>query len=84
MLGGEADLFTDDLSVLHLADLETSLELMNLVEVNCVPEEARDSIVRWIIQEYNHDRPHRGVRNRTPHEAFLAFAGVLKNEALTV
>jgi hypothetical protein len=24
------------------------------------------------------------VQNRTPHEAFLAFAGVLKNEALTV
>ncbi len=46
-------------------------------------EEARASIARW-IEEYNHDRPHRGVRNRTPHEAFLAFAGVLKNEALTV
>jgi len=46
-------------------------------------EEARASIARW-IQEYNHDRPHRGVQNRTPHEAFLAFAGVLKNEALTV
>jgi len=28
--------------------------------------------------------PERGVQNRTPHEAFLAFAGVLKNEALTV
>jgi hypothetical protein len=24
------------------------------------------------------------VGNRTPHEAFLSFAGVLKNEALTV
>jgi hypothetical protein len=24
------------------------------------------------------------VQNRTPHEAFLAFAGVRKNEALTV
>ena len=44
-------------------------------------EEARTSIARW-IEEYNHDRPHRGVGNRTPHEAFLAFAGVLKNEAL--
>jgi putative transposase len=40
-------------------------------------EEARASIVRW-IGEYNHDRPHRGVHNRTPHEAFLAFAGALK------
>jgi len=46
-------------------------------------EEARESIARW-IEEYNHDRPHRGVKNRTPHEAFLAFEGVLKNEALTV
>jgi len=46
-------------------------------------EEARDSITRW-IEEYNRDRPHRGVANRTPHEAFLAFAGVQKNEALTV
>jgi putative transposase len=46
-------------------------------------EEARDSIARW-IQEYNHDRPHRGVENRTPREAFLAFTAVLKNEALTV
>src|SRR5216683_8350860 len=46
-------------------------------------EEARASIARW-IEEYNHDRPHRGVQNRTPHEAFLAFAGVLKNEALNV
>ena len=46
-------------------------------------EEARASIARW-IQEYNHDRPHRGVGNRTPREAFLSFAAVLKNEALTV
>jgi putative transposase len=29
---------------------------------------ARESIGRW-IQEYNHDRPHHGVQNRTPHEA---------------
>jgi putative transposase len=46
-------------------------------------EEARASIARW-IEEYNHDRPHRGVKNRTPREAFLAFEAVLKNEALTV
>ena len=31
---------------------------------------AERSIGRW-IQEYNHDRPHHGVQNRTPHEAFL-------------
>jgi transposase InsO family protein len=35
-------------------------------------QEARESIGRW-IQEYNHDRPHRGVGNRTPNEAFLSF-----------
>jgi putative transposase len=46
-------------------------------------EEARSSIARW-IDEYNQDRPHRGVANRTPHEAFLSFAVDLKNEALTV
>lgn len=46
-------------------------------------EEGRDSIVRWIT-EYNHDRPHGGVENPTPHEAFLAFAVDLKSEALNV
>jgi putative transposase len=46
-------------------------------------QEARTSIARW-LEEYNHDRPHRGVQNRTPHEAFLAFAVDLKNQALTV
>jgi len=45
-------------------------------------DEARTSIDCW-IEQYNHDRPHRGVGNRTPREAFLAFQGVLKNEALT-
>ena len=46
-------------------------------------EEARNSIARW-IEEYNHDRPHRGVGNRTPHEAFLTFRSDLNSEALTV
>src|ERR1700693_4813953 len=46
-------------------------------------DQAERSIARW-IEEYNHDRPHRGVGNRTPHEAFLSFATVLKNQALTV
>ncbi len=45
--------------------------------------EARGGIAHW-IQEYNHDRPHRGVGNRTPREAFLSFAVDLKNEALTI
>jgi Integrase core domain len=40
-------------------------------------EEARASIARW-IEEYIHDRPRRGVENRTPHEAFLAFAVLTK------
>lgn len=35
-------------------------------------EEARDSIGRW-ISEYNHDRPHRSLQNRTPREARAAF-----------
>ncbi len=46
-------------------------------------QEAQESIARW-IEEYNHDRPRRGVNNRTPHEAFLPFEAVLRNEALTV
>jgi len=46
-------------------------------------EEARNSIARW-IEEYNHDRPHRGVGNRTPHEAFLTFRSDLNSEAPTV
>jgi hypothetical protein len=46
-------------------------------------EEARGSIARW-IEEYNHDRPHYGVGNQTPKEAFLSFAVLTKNEALTV
>ena len=37
-------------------------------------EEARASIAGW-IEEYNHERPHRGVGNRTPHEAFLRRSG---------
>jgi len=46
-------------------------------------QEARGSIARW-IEEYNHERPHYGVGNRTPNEVFLSFAVLTKNEALTV
>jgi putative transposase len=46
-------------------------------------DEARRNIVRW-IEEYIHHRPHHGVENCTPQEAFLAFTGVLNPEALTV
>jgi putative transposase len=31
------------------------------------------SIARW-IEEYNHDRPHRGLHGRTPHDARARFA----------
>ena len=34
--------------------------------------EARENIGRY-LQEFNHDRPHRGAQNRTPHEVFLSF-----------
>lgn len=46
-------------------------------------EEARESIARY-LGEYHHDRPHRGLRDRTPREAFLGFRRDLKNQALTV
>ena len=43
-------------------------------------EEARTSIGKWIA-EYNHDRPHQSLRNRTPHEAFLAWQAIQLSEA---
>jgi putative transposase len=49
-------------------------------------EEARQSIGRW-IQEYNHDRPHRALKNRTPREARAGFAQpqpLTNTEALSV
>jgi transposase InsO family protein len=45
--------------------------------------EARENISRY-LDEYNQDRPHRGVGNRTPKGAFASFAVLTKNEALTV
>ena len=45
--------------------------------------EARENISRY-LKEDDHDRPHCGVENRTPHEAFLAFAVLTKNEPLNV
>jgi transposase InsO family protein len=44
---------------------------------------ARKNINRY-LDKYNQDRPHRGVGNRTPKEAFASFAVLTKNEALTV
>ena len=46
-------------------------------------EEARSSIGRY-FWEYNHDRPHRGLRDRTPREAFVSFESDLRIEALSV
>jgi putative transposase len=36
-------------------------------------DQAELSIARW-IEEYNHDRPHRGLRGRTPHESRAQFS----------
>jgi putative transposase len=49
-------------------------------------EEARESIGRW-IEEYNHDRPHQALGNRTPREARAGFVQpqpLTKTEALCV
>ena len=46
----------------------------------------KQSIGRW-IEEYNHDRPHRALNNRTPREARAGFAQpqtLTKIEALCV
>ena len=46
-------------------------------------EEARASIEGY-LWEYNHDRPHRALGDRTPREAFVGFTSDLKTEALSV
>jgi putative transposase len=43
-------------------------------------EEAWASIGRWIA-EYNHNRPHQSLQNRTPHQAFLAWGVIQLSEA---
>ncbi len=35
-------------------------------------DHARQSIALW-IEEYDHDRPHRGLQGRTPHESSAQF-----------
>ncbi len=42
-----------------------------------------DNVV-LVMKEYNHDRAHRRVENRTPREVLLAFTAVLKNTRPTV
>jgi len=39
-------------------------------------EHAQHSIAGW-IEEYNHDRPHRGLHGQTPHDARARFAPTL-------
>lgn len=46
-------------------------------------EEARESIARY-LREYNHHRPHRGLRDRTPREAYVSLQSDLRNQALPV
>lgn len=47
-------------------------------------DQAQRSIAGW-IEEYNHDRPHRGLHGRTPHDARAVFAQTLtSNMAPTV
>lgn len=48
-------------------------------------DHARSSIALW-IEEYNHDRPHRGLKGRTPHESRVAFQAktLTSNPASTV
>jgi hypothetical protein len=46
-------------------------------------EEARESVGLY-FWEYDHDRPHRGLRDRTPWETFFGFKSDLKSQALTV
>ena len=42
--------------------------------------EAQASIAHW-MGEYNHRRPHQGIKNRTPYQAFSAFAALQLSEA---
>lgn len=51
--------------------------------VTAILEEAWAGIALW-TEEYNRDRPHRGVRNQAPRDARLAFAGVLQPKTLIV
>ena len=39
-------------------------------------DQAQLSVARW-IEEYNHDRPHRGLHGRTPRDARARFAQTL-------
>jgi len=51
-------------------------------EYQCLAE-AQASIGRY-LWEYNHDRPHQSLGDRTPWEAFVGVGSDLKTEALSV
>ena len=46
-------------------------------------DQAKQSIASW-IEEYNHDRPHRGLHGRTPHDARARFALTLTSNMAQV
>jgi putative transposase len=50
-----------------------------LHEYRCFAE-AQSSIALW-MEEYNHRRPHQGIKNYTPDQAFSAFAAIQLSEA---
>lgn len=45
--------------------------------------EAQASITHW-MGEYNHRRSHQSIKNRTPHQAFLAWQAIQLSEAPNV
>ena len=55
---------------------EARVEVGTLRGVNQNFAQAELSIARW-IEEYNHDRPHRGLHGQTPHDARARFAQTL-------
>lgn len=44
-------------------------------------DHARQYIAHW-IEEYNHDRPHRGLHGRTPHESRAPFQAATRTSNL--
>ena len=46
-------------------------------------DDARSSIARYLV-EYNHHRPHKALKNRTPHQTHAAYLTLTLNPALSV
>jgi hypothetical protein len=78
-LGGEQQSFWPSPIFRSRAPPDWYLQFMQLKEeevwLNEYPyfDQAALSIARW-IEEYNHDRPHRGLHGQTPHDARVRFA----------